>query len=289
MTDVHDTVALRVIIRGRKWHHDECDNVTDAREIVLCYYVQDCLMEHWPSTRISKMKDYIRHPKPNGYRSLHYTGQHKFNVLDKHTLFPFEIQIRSERMHNIAEFGVANHWEYKLHDVDDDNDDHRTGVELATDHTSDFLLHTMNFTRAIDSTDRLLNFDHIYQEPDQMSSIARSNISHLVGTSTRNLYLEALSNVRQEIANHQVFVFTVTSTSTNGDYEKYNDSEHNSGANLLSFPINANVRDVLKTICRHSSMNSTNNVRQDPCVLRNGRLARMSDKIQNGDILILQV
>ncbi len=55
---------------------------------------------------LSKFKDYIEHPKPNGYKSLHIV------ILTESG--PVEIQIKTHKMHKYNELGVASHWKYKV-------------------------------------------------------------------------------------------------------------------------------------------------------------------------------
>ena len=70
-----------------------------------CYEVLSIVQKHF--TVLSKeYDDYIAHPKPNGYQSLH-------TVVTDPSGKPVEIQIRTRAMHEFAELGVAAHWRYK--------------------------------------------------------------------------------------------------------------------------------------------------------------------------------
>lgn len=109
---VPDALALRIVLNARKLDKTEPDEVTRARERALCYYAQALCTQRWkPSSSAPRFKDYIERPKPNGYQSLHYTAQNNDN--DGDNGWALEFQVRTGQMHQIAEFGLASHWDYK--------------------------------------------------------------------------------------------------------------------------------------------------------------------------------
>jgi GTP pyrophosphokinase len=96
-------------MRGKELDFSELYDVRAFRVIVAdvktCYTVLGLVHHIW--TPIPKeFDDYISRPKPNGYQSLH-------TVVTAEDGRPLEVQIRTQEMHNFAEYGVAAHWRYK--------------------------------------------------------------------------------------------------------------------------------------------------------------------------------
>jgi GTP pyrophosphokinase len=89
LDQIYDFVALRVI--------------TDS--VKSCYGTLGIIHNTWRPVP-GRIKDFIAMPAPNGYRSLHTSVITDSGV-------PFEIQIRTPEMHQIAEEGIAAHWRYK--------------------------------------------------------------------------------------------------------------------------------------------------------------------------------
>ena len=86
---VFDIIALRIVVKT----------------IEDCYKVLGLIHSHY-QPHPNRIHDYIARPKLNGYQSIHTTVQDKDGNL-------FEVQIRTEEMHQFAEFGRASHWDYK--------------------------------------------------------------------------------------------------------------------------------------------------------------------------------
>lgn len=94
--EIQDVFALRIIV----------ESVAD------CYKALGVIHSIW-KPKISRFKDYISIPKPNGYRSLHTTV---FGIDGK----PTEFQIRTTEMDEEAHYGVASHIYYKMSGSDED-------------------------------------------------------------------------------------------------------------------------------------------------------------------------
>lgn len=87
--EIYDFYAMRIIVDTE----------------LECYTALGLIHEMFKSVP-GRFKDYISTPKPNMYRSLHTT------VIGRDGI-PFEVQIRTWEMHQVAEYGICAHWKYK--------------------------------------------------------------------------------------------------------------------------------------------------------------------------------
>ncbi|AZI42511.1 bifunctional (p)ppGpp synthetase/guanosine-3',5'-bis(diphosphate) 3'-pyrophosphohydrolase [Deinococcus psychrotolerans] len=144
LEQIFDLLAIRLILTPKPVNAPESrqkERAEEAREKRVCYHSLGIVHSMW-SPIPGRFKDYIAVPKPNGYQSLHTTvisqgGQ------------PIEVQIRSKRMHMVAEFGIAAHWMYKQ------------GSALAQKERDDWLLQMRDlqrdFSDAADFVDAVKN------------------------------------------------------------------------------------------------------------------------------------
>ena len=93
---VFDVFAIRFII--------DCEEDRET-EHALCWKVFSYVTEEYESDT-KRLRDWISNPKPNGYESLHITVKNKEGSF-------LEVQIRTKRMDDTAESGLASHWSYK--------------------------------------------------------------------------------------------------------------------------------------------------------------------------------
>ena len=94
---IYDLYAVRIIF--------DQENQPTETERDQCYHIFSIITALY-RYKADRVRDWVNYPKNNGYEALHCT-------LMSHTGIWIEVQIRSERMNEIAEKGIAAHWAYK--------------------------------------------------------------------------------------------------------------------------------------------------------------------------------
>lgn len=262
ITSVLDAVAIRVIIKSKKMRGDESKRELESREEFLCYYIQNRLLRLWPEMSSDRIKDYISTPKPNGYQSLHHTSQ----CFRYGCYWPFEVQIRSEDMHNKSEYGVAAHWDYKL-----------KGDKLIDQKT----VSSRKLLKGSHHDGVMAKPPHLFDDSDYESAgssmnatLANIKIGRLRKSFALKSSVNALSTARKHLVEKNVFVFFLTSS----------DKEE---GKVIGLPIGSTVVDALINICQRCNLNVPESFEaSDFDVFVNGNKSELYEPLSNGDTIM---
>ncbi len=222
---VYDLLAMRVVV----------ETVED------CYRTLGIIHELWRPLP-GRMKDYIAFPKPNGYQSIHTT------VTTSHGTI-MEIQIRTRKMHQESEFGVASHLIYK-----------EQAIQGKASTTSG------RFTNLIPSLFRPFSRRETIQQDQAAKDISHKEkipqwISQIgqMYTKDKSSSSEFMDDMRQDFFMNRIFVFT-----PNGD--------------VVDLPVGATPIDFAYAI--HSEIG--NHIAGAKV---NKKLVQLETELKNGDIV----
>ena len=294
--EVPDAIALRIVLDAKRVPGED-DAVRRARERALCYYAQSLCLEQWQPAESSdaRFKDYIESPKRNGYQSLHYTAHTMWDNED----FKFEIQVRTGEMHQVAEFGLASHWDYKAQQKYHRQTPTKPEVTISSAaYTNDAYVRSVQEwhwqhhagTTQDDqwTTDDSSALYDVTEEPSVSSSttegewhattsIEATERADRIRERTKKLqpYIEALTAAQTDLAREHVFVFL-----TSEDDTAATDVHGQQHGRVLSLPAGACVLDALREGERELGI-----VFPDQHRLNGEISTKVTSKLQNGDIL----
>ncbi|EJK45244.1 hypothetical protein THAOC_36147 [Thalassiosira oceanica] len=182
---VPDTLALRVVLSAMRLSRLEDDESLRTREKMLCFYALQLISDVWPSSMA--IKDYITNPKKNGYQSLHYSASMMIGGEE----WPFEVQVRSEEMHKVAEYGEAAHWDYKT----------QTKASRSLPEANSGSLPALSQSSMTD----------LFQDAQNTTSLGREGKARK--KSRIASYIDSLASSRDVIVENNLFIFVSTTDS----------------------------------------------------------------------------
>ena len=250
---IPDAIALRVVLRAARLSPMEDEESLRTREKLLCYYALQLIQNVWEASDANEAKDYIKNPKPNGYQSLHYTA----SLMIGGEEWPFEVQIRSEEMHRIAEYGVASHWDYKQQvtkALPDSLPQETTPTILALPSE------LTNITDAVPET--LLRTSRKFKKK-----------SRLLASSRVASYIEALTTSRETIVQNNLFIFLSSTDSALDGKILSIDPSTSKVADILQ-KYGGNEEDIIEYL-------------DGLMIYQNGVRISLDEELSNGDVLTI--
>lgn len=230
-TAVYDLMAMRIIV----------PTIED------CYSTLGIVHKLWRPLP-GRVKDYIAFPKPNGYQSLHTTATTPNGII-------LEVQIRTEQMHQEAEYGVASHILYK------NTQDTSEGGPVQTGGFSSLLPNLFRpFSRhqapAVAHIEKTINIPHEHKIPGWISQIGQTYKLEDHSTS------QFIEDAETDFFKNRIFVFTPT-----GD--------------VVDLPAGATPIDFAYAI--HSDIGD-----HTASVMVNRKMAQLDAELRNGDIVAIE-
>ncbi len=232
LDDVYDLLAMRIVV----------DTIED------CYQAMGVVHTLWRPLP-KRIKDYINFPKPNGYQSIHTTvisGSGKI----------FEIQIRTKKMHQEAEYGIASHIAYKAKIVPDGAN---TGwfANLVPTLFRPFAWRTQPVTET--PVRDIATIKHILPRQKIPQWIQQIGEMHTKEKSTSQ---EFMDDMRKDFFENRIFVFT-----PNGD--------------VVDLPVGATPIDFAYAI--HSEVGD-----HIAFCKVNNKMTQLDSELKNGDIVVIE-